>query len=761
MAFLFTVISLFNLYPTDVYAAGTVNPHAVTPSGTEESAAEESIQAQQNNATPFTCDMWHLVPGCIGAGAFAIMTVSGYVLTATGMIFDILMAFGLDKNIMDADFVRLAWVGIRDLTNILFIFILIYVAIATILDIGKHTAKSTLHKIIIAALLINFSLFISRAIIDAGNITALFFYDAIKVNDQENLSEDVRTATKLANTSTEIKGVSSAIVSVMEPQKILKDTRLDADTDTNAWKLIFLYVASTAMLLFAAWIFFTTAFLFLSRIAILWIIMAMSPIMVAGSFLPGPLQTHAKTLWKELIGKSFCITIFMFFVWLAILFANPANSGDLFLSAGGEGLNFMEFIVVLALKFGVILTILQYGKNLTKKQCDSIGGISLDIGKKLAGAAGIAGGLALGGIGGAALRNIVGGGAMRSLNTVGTDGMTRSQRLASGNVVQRMALRGLEGAQGSSFDIRRTKAGGKAGMNKGLAAWGVKQGEGGFGGKVDRKEKYFNSLTTKLGKVDDKDPAKAAAAKAALERFVEQQDKKTGSWYVNNAIQAGSMYHDTLKRIASGNPAPAGVTLSKEDAAKNLASYEKQIASETRDTIAKGFGGSATNTGRARAAQKAMEQIEKSEKKIIEDTKKDIRQRENEVTYKNKSGEFYTKMKEHTGISVEDPLVTGKLETQKETEKRIEALAGYEKHLDEHINELNAQIKIVGEQLKKEPNNNLRQIQFNTTNKELQEYLSQKQISKELRSLGDRLHGQKNRSDNTPQPSSGDGGTKK
>ena len=82
--------------------------------------------------------------------------------------------------------IAVGWTTIRDLINLFFIFILLYAAISTILQYGNYQLKNVLAKIIIAALLINFSLMIGKMVIDASHILAWEFYNRIDVNDTAN-----------------------------------------------------------------------------------------------------------------------------------------------------------------------------------------------------------------------------------------------------------------------------------------------------------------------------------------------------------------------------------------------------------------------------------------------------------------------------------------------------------------------------------------------------------------------------------------------
>ena len=67
-----------------------------------------------------------------------------------------------------SDSIKTIWVLLRDTANITFIFILLYAAIKQI--VMGEVATKTLKNIIIAAVLINFSLFITKVVIDVGNM---------------------------------------------------------------------------------------------------------------------------------------------------------------------------------------------------------------------------------------------------------------------------------------------------------------------------------------------------------------------------------------------------------------------------------------------------------------------------------------------------------------------------------------------------------------------------------------------------------------
>lgn len=72
--------------------------------------------------------------------------------------------------------VLVGWTQTRNIANIFFVFILLWIALATIFDIPEYSAKRLLPRFIIAALLINFSLPIGQTVVSLGNNFAAIFY---------------------------------------------------------------------------------------------------------------------------------------------------------------------------------------------------------------------------------------------------------------------------------------------------------------------------------------------------------------------------------------------------------------------------------------------------------------------------------------------------------------------------------------------------------------------------------------------------------
>ena len=78
-------------------------------------------------------------------------------------------------------FIEAGWPVVRDISNIFFVFILLWIALATIFDVETYSAKKLLPKFIISALLINFSLPIAIFIISLSNQIGETFFSQLDI----------------------------------------------------------------------------------------------------------------------------------------------------------------------------------------------------------------------------------------------------------------------------------------------------------------------------------------------------------------------------------------------------------------------------------------------------------------------------------------------------------------------------------------------------------------------------------------------------
>ncbi|MBI3631487.1 MAG: hypothetical protein HY219_01300, partial [Candidatus Staskawiczbacteria bacterium] len=99
---------------------------------------------------------------------------------------------GPDANLV----VAAGWPMVRDLANMIIVLGFVVIGIATTLRIQEYQAKKLLPKLIIVALLINFSLLICGIFIDSSNIIIHYFSNAggyLERSWSANVWKDVKT----------------------------------------------------------------------------------------------------------------------------------------------------------------------------------------------------------------------------------------------------------------------------------------------------------------------------------------------------------------------------------------------------------------------------------------------------------------------------------------------------------------------------------------------------------------------------------------
>src|SRR3989344_890918 len=120
------------------------------------------------------------VTGCVQLLTYFVFVSIPSTLMAWGaQFFDFMAGLTLSSDVYKKDFIATIWGIVRDFANIFFILILLYAAIQIILDLGHGGGKKMVAMVILVALLVNFSLFFTKVVIDSSNIVALIFYNKI------------------------------------------------------------------------------------------------------------------------------------------------------------------------------------------------------------------------------------------------------------------------------------------------------------------------------------------------------------------------------------------------------------------------------------------------------------------------------------------------------------------------------------------------------------------------------------------------------
>lgn len=211
-----------------------------------------------------------------------------------------------------------AWSTFRDLANISVIFVLLVIGISTILQVERYGAKQLLARVIIVAIFINFSIFMTKAVIDVGNIVALRFYDAIASD----------------NPASADGGIAQHMMKIMNLQT-LYSTSLNSNLGTNSatavsqafppenaafatHNIILISFAGIILFIITGFVFFGMAIALIHRFVTLTLLIIFSSAAFAAAILP-----KTQPLWdmwlKKLIENTFYAPVFMMMIWVSFL----------------------------------------------------------------------------------------------------------------------------------------------------------------------------------------------------------------------------------------------------------------------------------------------------------------------------------------------------------------------------------------------------------------------------------------------------------
>lgn len=441
-----------------------------------------------------------------------IFQVVAVFTQAAATFLDFFIYYSTNSDSYTTGFIEKAWSAVRDIANMLFIITLLYVAIKTILGLNVTNNKKLISAVVVIALVINFSLFTTKVVVDASNILAKVFYNNIKSIDGRVKDANGNYTTELENIDGQ-KSISVGLAQKFNPQKLFgKPSPTKGDGE-----LIFITLLSIIVMLFMIYIFLSVAFLFLGRVVGLWISMIFSPLAFISYAVPFDIPGLGhKQWWNELLKNAFLAPIFIFFLYIIIMFADfievvPPPSLDIY--------DVVNSSMKTVLPFAIVIVLLMKAKEIAVTYSGKIGEMFISGAKML-------GGLALGAATGGTALALSGTVGKLSSKAAGSEGLKDvAEKKGILGFGARMALKSANYGSKASFDLGKSPVGnliGKAGLNldnKAVKALGLggDSTAGGYKGTVSRKqeklEKDAELYKTKLSDAEVKSQGKYNNAK--------------------------------------------------------------------------------------------------------------------------------------------------------------------------------------------------------------------------------------------------------
>jgi len=228
----------------------------------------------------------------VGGIAQILVSVIGWVLS---FVMGILIYISQYNNFIGSRVVEVGWVIVRDICNMFFVIVLLVIAFATILKLENYSYKKWLPKLILMAILINFSKTICGIIIDAAQIVMLTFVNAFKDIGGGNLVD---------------------LLGIQNWQS------LKGIEEVSSWEITAAYVLSVIYAAIALIVVTAMVAMLVMRIIMIWIYVVLSPLAYLMSAFPGGAK-YASSWWSDFIKNLIVGPVLAFFIWLS--FTSLAN----------------------------------------------------------------------------------------------------------------------------------------------------------------------------------------------------------------------------------------------------------------------------------------------------------------------------------------------------------------------------------------------------------------------------------------------------
>jgi hypothetical protein len=241
-----------------------------------------------------------LFPDVVNASVGTVIaTVLGWILypiiwlmgQLVILLISILIGVAQYNDFLGSNAVSYGWTLVRDLCNMFFIVILLIIAFASILRIESYNLKTWLPKLLIMAILINFSKLICGVFIDVAQVIMLTFVDAFKGMAGANL--------------TEMLGIS----------KVLSFETSGTD-DVTGWTILGSVILALIFTIISVIVILSMLVMLAMRIIMIWIYVVLSPLAyLLASFPQG--QSYSQRWWSDFSKNLIIGPVLAFFIWLS------------------------------------------------------------------------------------------------------------------------------------------------------------------------------------------------------------------------------------------------------------------------------------------------------------------------------------------------------------------------------------------------------------------------------------------------------------
>ena len=205
------------------------------------------------------------------------------------------------NDFIDQQGVSIGWTVVRDLANMFVVMGILIIAMGTLLNVENYSYKKLLPKLILAAVVINFSKMLVGVMIDVSQVITLTFVHGFQDIAAGNLVNAIGLDKILSLSMSDVRTVSAATGGDNAALSVLSSLLL---------AIIVLVVTAAVLLVLIAY--------FVGRIIILWMAIILSPLLFVLPFIPKG-EKFASQVWEMISKQLMAGPLLAFFLWLSFL----------------------------------------------------------------------------------------------------------------------------------------------------------------------------------------------------------------------------------------------------------------------------------------------------------------------------------------------------------------------------------------------------------------------------------------------------------
>ncbi len=260
----------------------------------------KAARAQAGQTEKINLVNWFKDPG--NATLWLIGTVVSFAVFFLGVVLGVLLRVlflvARYNNFINSPAIVTGWVVLRDLCNIFFIVIFLVMVVSTVLDIDAYSYSHILKKLLIMAVLINFSKVICGVFIDAAQVVMMAFMSSIGQLG--------------AKYFTYMLGIDQ----IMAKASNMRDW--DWGFPENWSTILMSYVLALIYMIVTIATVLVLVVVLVQRVVMLWIYVVLSPAAYFLSAFPQG-SSYSGKWWSEFVKYVTIGPIIAFFLWLAFV----------------------------------------------------------------------------------------------------------------------------------------------------------------------------------------------------------------------------------------------------------------------------------------------------------------------------------------------------------------------------------------------------------------------------------------------------------